>query len=144
MVNEEVTPDVLQVPLAVPQAQQQRADESSRAVLVPPEAGDDTVGGALVLDLGHRPLPRGVRIRRSLGDHAVEAGTLEHLEPSLCDGRIGGRGGELDRFGGIADELLEALTPLTERGVAQVIGSIGQAVEGDEGGGRLLGQHLHA
>ena len=42
--------------LVVEQAQQQRPDVRARAVLVPAEPGDDAVGGALVLDLEHRPL----------------------------------------------------------------------------------------
>ena len=54
--------------LVVVQAEQQRADVRARAVLVPAEAGDDAVGGALVLDLEHRALARLVRRVEPLGD----------------------------------------------------------------------------
>ena len=50
-------------------------------VLVPAEAGDGAVGGALVLDLDHRPLAGLVRAIEPLGDDAVEAGALEPVEP---------------------------------------------------------------
>ena len=77
--------------LVVVQAEQQRADVRARAVLVPAEAGDDAVGGALVLDLEHRPLARLVRRVEPLGDHAVEAGALEPLEPVGGGRAVAGR-----------------------------------------------------
>jgi hypothetical protein len=51
------------------------------AVLVPAEAGDDAVGGALVLDLEHQALVGDVGEVAALGDHPVEAGALEAGEP---------------------------------------------------------------
>ena len=50
-------PDVLQVTVVVVEAEQQRPHDS--AGLVPPVAGDHAVGGALVLDLEHRPRTSG-------------------------------------------------------------------------------------
>ena len=73
--------DVVQRAVVVVEAEQQRADQLAGAVLVPAEAGDDAVGGAHVLDLQHRALARLVRAARRLGDHAVEPGALEAVEP---------------------------------------------------------------
>ena len=98
-------PDVLELPVGVPQAEEQRADQRARPVLVPAEAGDHAVGGAGVLDLRHRPLARLVRAVGALGDHAVEAGALEDVEPVAGDRRIGGRRRQAHRFGRIGDDL---------------------------------------
>src|SRR5438105_10843321 len=49
------------------------------------EAADDAVGGALLLDLDHRPLARAIVLRGALGDYAVER-TAAALEPG--EGRI--------------------------------------------------------
>ena len=65
--------DVVQVALVVEQPEQQRPDVRAGPVLVPPEPGHDAVGGALVLDLEHRPLARQVGAVEPLGDDAVEA-----------------------------------------------------------------------
>ena len=73
--------DVVERALVVVQPEQQRADVRARPVLVPAEAGDHAVGGALVLDLEHRPLAGLVRRVEPLGDDAVEPGALEPLEP---------------------------------------------------------------
>ena len=67
--------DVVQRPLVVVQAEQQRPD--ALAVLVPAEPGHHAVGGALVLHLPHRPLVLAVGGVARLGHHAVEPGALE-------------------------------------------------------------------
>ena len=51
--------------------------------LVHPVPGHHAVRGALVLDLEHHPLVRLVGDRQRLGDHPVEAGALELVEPAL-------------------------------------------------------------
>jgi hypothetical protein len=53
------------------QPEEQRPNVRARAVLVPAEAGDDAIGGALMLDLQHRPLARLVGVRQLLRDDAV-------------------------------------------------------------------------
>ena len=58
--------DVVQAAGVVEQAEQERADRLGPALdaaLVPAQAGDDAIGGALVLDLQHRPLARLVGAR---------------------------------------------------------------------------------
>jgi len=50
--------DVMEIAMLVIETEQERADAFTLAVLVPPEAGDDAVGGARVLDLEHRALAR--------------------------------------------------------------------------------------
>src|SRR5678816_113853 len=52
--------DVMEHGAVVVEAEQQRADEGALAALVPAEAADDAVRGALVLDLEHHALARGV------------------------------------------------------------------------------------
>ena len=73
--------DVVQRALVVVEPEQQRADQRAGALLVPAEAGDHAVGGAHVLHLEHRALARLVGGVARLGDHAVEAGALEAVEP---------------------------------------------------------------
>jgi hypothetical protein len=71
--------DVVQHPLVVVEAEQERPDLAP--VLVPPEATDSAVGGALVLHLGPAPLAFGVGAGEVFRDDAVEAGALEAREP---------------------------------------------------------------
>jgi hypothetical protein len=82
--------DVVQRALVVVEAEQERADELVRTVLVPPEAGDDAVRSAHVLDLEHGALLRLVRQVDGLGDDAVEPSALELHEPASRDFRIAG------------------------------------------------------
>src|SRR5207244_8874293 len=49
---------VLELPLVVPQSQQQRSNQGAGPVLVPSETGHHAIGGAQVLDLGHLALAR--------------------------------------------------------------------------------------
>ena len=77
----------MQHAVVVVEPEQQRADERVLAALVPAEAGDHAVGGALVLDLQHHALARRVGERLGLRHHAVEAGAFEPLEPVGGDAR---------------------------------------------------------
>ena len=135
---------MLQLPGVIPEAEEERANHRPRPVLVPAEARDDAVRGAQVLDLGHLPLAGAVLQLGALCDHSVESRPLEDLEPVTGHGRIARRGREQDRFRGVREEQLEPGAPLVERSLAEVIGPLGQAVEGDVGRRRLGRQHLHA
>jgi hypothetical protein len=87
---------VVQVAIAVVQPEKQRTDVRARAVLVPPEPGDDAFGRALVLDLQHRPLARLIGRIESLCDDTVESGTLESVEPVGSERDVRGRRREMD------------------------------------------------
>ena len=126
----------------VEQAEEQRPDVGAGTVLVPAEAGDDAVGGPLVLDLEHRPLARLVGSIESLRDDAVETGALEPLEPVRGGGAIAGGRRQVDRRLGGAEDHLESRPPLALRDRAQVLVAERQQVPGDEARRRLLGQHL--
>ena len=111
-------------------------------VLVPAEAGDDAVRGALVLDLEHRPLARLVARVELLGHDAVEAGALEPVEPVGGQPAIGRRRREVDRRSGLAEHRLEPRPPLALGDLAQVLVAEGQQVPRHERRRRLAGQHL--
>src|ERR1700693_6300925 len=90
-------------------------------ILVPAEPGDDAIGGALVLDLEHRPLPGLVRRIEPLRDDPVESGALETLEP-IGRGRAVPRGRrQVDRRLGVAEDGLEAGSPVALRDGPQVL-----------------------
>ena len=86
MVNDEVTPDVLQHALVVVQPEEQRA-HGVLAALVPAEAGDHAFGGARMLHLDHRALAGQVGARLGLGDHAVQPRAFEAREPVAAQRR---------------------------------------------------------
>ena len=96
-----------------------------------------------MLDLEPGAFVLAVLPRARLGDHPVEAGTLELLEPVGGDRRVGGRGGEVDGRVGSAQHPLEALTPLRQRVLAQVVVALGEEVERDEARWRLGRQLRH-
>jgi ATP-dependent DNA ligase len=77
---------VLQPAAIVEQPEQQGADEQILSVLVPAKARNDAVGGPRVLHLDHGALAREIGGLYRFGDHAVEPGALEALEP--VDGEI--------------------------------------------------------
>ena len=131
--------DVLQAAAVVVEAEQQRADLVV-AALVPAEAGDDAVGGARVLDLDHRALARLVGGVDRLGDHAVEAGALEALEPLGRQRAIVGHRREVDRRGGGAEQPLEPGAAFVLRQLADVAAVDREQIEGDERRRRLRGQ----
>ena len=113
------------------------------SVLVPAEPGDHAVGGALVLDLEHRPLAGLVDAVESLGHDAIEAGTLEPVEPVRRRRAIQRRRRQVDRRRRATEHGLQPRPSLAQRRVAQVLVADGQQVPGDERRGARLGQHLH-
>src|SRR5436190_1145384 len=123
-------PDVVERPLVVVEAEEERPDAVT--VLVRSEPGDDTVGRPLVLDLEPGALVLAVLPRARLGDHPVEAGALELLEPVGGDRRVGGRGGEVDGRLGSPQHPLQALAPLGQRVLTEVVVALGEEVERDE------------
>src|SRR5207253_11181629 len=76
--------------------EEQRADQLAPALLVPAEARHDAVGRAHVLDLDHHALAGLVEARLVLGDHPVEPGALEAMEPFIRDRPLPGARGEVD------------------------------------------------
>ena len=78
-VNPDATPTWCRTPVVVVQAEQERTDDP--AVLVPAESGHHAVGGALMLDLQHRPLVLEVAQITGFGHHTVETGPFEPGEP---------------------------------------------------------------
>ena len=91
----------------VVEAEQERPHALVAAVLVPAEPRHHAVRGAHVLDLDHRALARLVERLLVLGDHAVEAGALEAMEPVLRDAAIAGARGEVDAPGRAGQRLLQ-------------------------------------
>ena len=81
-VNEAATPTCCSSPSSYrPSSSDPSSGRSGRGGLVQPVAGEHDVGGAGVLDLQHRARVLLVRRGHRLGDHPVEAGALEVLEP---------------------------------------------------------------
>ena len=107
--------------LVVVEPEQQRADVGARAVLVPAEPGHDAIGGALVLDLEHRPLAGLVGRIEPLRDDAVEPRALEPLEPVGRGRAVPGRRRQVDRRLGVAEDGLEAGSAFALRDRAQVV-----------------------
>ena len=130
-------PDVVEHPVVVVEAEEQRADPA--AVLVGAVAGDDAVGGPLVLDLHHGPLPGAVRVVEALADDPVEPGPFELGEPSPGDSPVGRGGSDVDRLG-VGDQPLKQRPPGRERLVADVVVAVGEEVEADEAHRRLRGE----
>src|SRR5262245_44552497 len=75
--------NMMQLSLRVVETEEQGPDA---ALLVRSAAGDHAVGGTLVLHLAHHPLALDVRTVEGLRHDAVEAGSLEVLEPPFSDG----------------------------------------------------------
>ena len=126
--------DAGQRAVVVVEAEQQRADRV-RPALVQPVAGDDAVGGALVLDLEHGPLVRLVGAVERLRDHAVETGALELVEPLLGDASVRGRRREMDGCAGADERFLERGAALGERVACVVDVAEREQVERDERAG---------
>ena len=121
-----------ELPVLAVEPEQERADGVGPA-LVDPVAGDDAVGGALVLDLEHEALVGLVGDVDRLGDDPVEPGALELGEPAPGDVAVGGRGGQVDRGLGRGEGLLERGPALGERLVEVGLVVEREQVEGDEG-----------
>ena len=140
--------DVLELSVVVVEAEQETAQQRSlrRGLLVLAVAGDHHVGGAGVLDLEHGAAVLGVRRVERLGDHPVEPGALELLEPALRLLRVLGGAGQVAGALGAepAERLLHRRAPLAQRPVGVRLVAEGEQVEGDEAGRCLLGQHVDA
>src|SRR4029077_16281912 len=89
------------------EAQQQRADESSRTLLVPAETRHHAVRSAHVLDLDHHPLAGLIGRALVLGDHAVEPGAFEAMEPFLGHRAFATARREMDTARGPRERLLQ-------------------------------------
>ena len=124
--------DVMQATAIVIQPEQQRSDQLVLAVLVPPESGDDAVGGARVLDLDHRALAWLIRAVERLRDHAIETGALESCQPLRRDSAIVRHRRQMDRRLRAAEQPLEAAAALALRDIAKVLAVHGQHIERDE------------
>src|SRR3954454_12833197 len=96
-----------------------------------------------MLDLEHRALAWLVGGIETLGDHPVEPGALEVLEPFLRRRPIARGGREMDRRRGAAEHRFEPGAALTLGGRPQVVVAESQQVPRDEARRRLLGEHLH-
>ena len=82
---------MVQLAGVVVKAEQERADHRPGPVLVPAEACDHAVRGALVLHLQHRPLVRLIGLLGALGHDSVQAGAFEAREPVLRERPIARR-----------------------------------------------------
>ncbi len=134
--------DMVQPAFGVVEAEQNGTDPP--AILVNPVAGDHTVRRAAVLDLHQGALVGGVRIGQALGDHPVEAGTLELGEPLRRHRRIGGARAQVHRRCRIGQGRHQKVMAGAQRGVEQVAIGQGEEVEGHERGRGLGGQASHA
>ncbi len=106
-----------------------------------PVADGHAVGVAGVLDLDHLPLARQVRPVEPLGDHPVQAGALERVQPlRALLGVLGGAGDVAPLL--LVHRIGQRFAPDPERLLQQRRVAGGQRVEADEMRGRLLGQHL--
>ena len=86
---------MLELPVVVVEAEQERTDRGTLPALVPPKACDDAVAVALVLDLQHRAFVGFVQPRLLLGHDAVETRTLEAAKPVGGHGTIARRGRQM-------------------------------------------------
>src|SRR5207244_8996423 len=109
----------------------------SRTLLVPAEARHHAVRGTYVLDLDHHALGGLIGRRLMLGDHAVEPGAFEAMEPFLGHRALATAGREMDAARGPLERLLQQQAALGLRAGADVARVSGEQVERDEGGGRL-------
>ena len=79
-----------------------------------------------------------------LRHYAVEARTLEVVEPHVGDVAVGRRGSEVHGRARIGEELLEPGAPFDERPRSQIVLAVGEQVERDEADGDLGGELLDA
>ena len=81
-------------------------------VLVPAEPRDHAVGGALVLDLEHRPLARLIGRVEPLRDDTVQARAFEPLEPALRRRPVARRRCQVDGRLDLSEDGFEAGAPV--------------------------------
>ena len=121
--------------LVVEQTEQERPDERPGPVLVPAEPGNDAVGGPLMLDLEHRPLARLIGGVQPLGDHPVESGPFEPIEPIGRQASVAGRRRQVDPGRVRPEQPFETRPTLGLGHCAQVLVAERQQVPRDEAGG---------
>jgi hypothetical protein len=124
------------------ETQEQGADPV-RAARVHTVAGEDTVGGALVLDLEHHAFVLLVAAVQGLGHDAVESRTFELPEPLPGCCPVPGRGGQVDGGGAVGEHLLKDAAPLQERPSSEVLVVQSQQVKCHKARRRPCGQQLH-
>ncbi len=131
---------MLQGAVVVVEPEQERPDDA--AALVPAKPGHDTVRGALVLDLEHRPLVGDVWAVERLGHDTVESGALEDVEPPGTRRQV--RCCRSEVYGGLGagEGLHQTGPPGAERRVHERLVIDGEQVEGDERGRCLPGQQV--
>jgi len=130
--------DIAQRAVVVVEADEERSDADT--ALVDAVAERDDVGGARVLDLQHGALVRLVGVVETLGDDTVETRALELREPASGGRGIVARAGQVHRRLDARKEVLELGATAGERSIAQIAVAARQQVEGDEQGGRLVGE----
>ena len=128
----------------VEQAEQQRPDVRARTVLVPAEPGHDAVGGALMLDLQHRPLARLVLRVEPLRDDPVEPRAFEPVEPVRRELSIRRRRCQMHGRIGRPEDRFQPGAPLPLRHRPQVLVTEREEIPRDERCRRLCGEHVHA
>ena len=136
--------DMMQRAFVVVEAEEQGADHGASAVLVPPEAGNYAVSGALVLHLDHGSLAGSVRLIETFCHDAVQSRPLKASEPILSELAIARGRRKMDRRSGFGERVFEPRTTLLERRLTQVFVSDGEKIPRHERCRRLLGEHLHA
>src|SRR5579864_298856 len=124
--------DVLQGAGFVEEAEQERADESAIAFLVPAKAGHHAVTVTLVLDLEHHALVGLVGSGYRLGDDAVEAGAFKTLEPVGGNVAVDGGRSEMNGRRRGADQRFQLVPPGPEGIAAEVAVAEAQQVEEDQ------------
>ena len=123
--------DVMQRALVVEQAEQQRADDVRR-LLVPAKSAHHAIGGSRVLDLEHRPLAGLIRRLFRLGNHPVEAGAFETLQPLGRHCAIACHRRQVERRLDVREQLFERVAPLALRPIDDRLAIDRQQIEGDE------------
>src|SRR3954452_8035467 len=93
-----------------------------------------------MLHLDERAFVRRVRIAEALGDDAIEAGTLELLEPPVGHVRVGGRWAQIDRWFSRRELFEQQLMAFGQWALEQRLVVECEQVERDVGSRRLLGQ----
>jgi hypothetical protein len=129
--------------LRVVEPEEQRADPFAVALLVPAEARDHAVRGARVLDLDHHTLAGLVGAGLVLGDHPVEPGALETMEPLLRNRPLTGAGRQVDWPTGPRERAFQPCAAVGLRPGAKIVAALCQEIEGDEGRRRLCGELRH-
>jgi len=129
--------DVVQFAVVAVQAEEQRREPFG--LLLPADADDHAVRRLVRLYLDNAlARPREVRKAEALGDHTIEPGSLETVDPLAGDRDVARRRGDRER------QLLERRPPLLQRLLVQRLALPEQDVERDELRRDLGGELAHA